>query len=73
MRCRGDSLACALGEGEGALEGRLERLFLEERRRTTIVPHAFGECPVLKLMHAAVIRAADRWRGTPLANPSAGS
>jgi transposase-like protein len=39
----------------------LERLFLEERRRTKIVPHAFGERPVLKLMYAAVIRAADRW------------
>jgi putative transposase len=40
----------------------LERLFLEERRRTKIIPHAFGERPVLKLMYAAVIRAADRWR-----------
>ena len=27
------------------------------------MPHAFGERPVLKLMYAAVIRAADRWRG----------
>jgi transposase-like protein len=41
----------------------LERLVLEERRRTNIIPHAFGERPVLKLMYAAVIRAADRWRG----------
>jgi putative transposase len=41
----------------------LERLFLEERRRTKIIPHAFGERPVLKLMYKAVIRAADRWRG----------
>jgi putative transposase len=41
----------------------LERLFLEERRRTKIIPHAFGERPVLKLMYAAVIRAAERWRG----------
>lgn len=41
----------------------LERLFLEERRRTKIIPHAFGERPVLKLMYAAIIRAADRWRG----------
>jgi transposase-like protein len=44
----------------------LERLFLEERRRTKIIPHAFGERPVLKLMYAAVIRAADRWRGIPI-------
>jgi len=41
----------------------LERLFLEARRRTKVVPHAFGERPVLKLLYAAVIRAADRWRG----------
>ncbi len=41
----------------------LERLFLEERRRTKIIPHAFGERPVLKLMYAAIIRAAERWRG----------
>jgi putative transposase len=41
----------------------LERLFLGERRRTKVIPHAFGERPVLKLMYAAVIRAADRWRG----------
>ncbi len=41
----------------------LERLFGEERRRTKVLPHVFGERPVLKLMYAAVIRAADRWRG----------
>ena len=44
----------------------LERLFLEERRRTKVIPHAFGERPVLKLMYAAVIRAAERWRGLPV-------
>jgi hypothetical protein len=27
-----------------------------------VIPHAFGECAVLKLMHAALIRAAERWR-----------
>jgi hypothetical protein len=26
-------------------------------------PHAFGERAVLKLMYAALIRAAERWRG----------
>jgi transposase-like protein len=41
----------------------LERLFLEERRRTKIIPHAFGERQVIKLMYEAIIRAADRWRG----------
>ena len=41
----------------------LERLFGEERRRTKIIPHAFGERAVLKLMYAALIRAAEHWRG----------
>jgi putative transposase len=40
----------------------LERLFLEERRRTKTIPHAFGERAVLKLMYAALIRASDTWR-----------
>jgi hypothetical protein len=37
--------------------------FGEERRRNKIIPHAFGERVVLKLMHAALIRATERWRG----------
>ena len=41
----------------------LERLFGEERRRFKAVGTMFGERPVLKLMYAAVIRAADTWRG----------
>jgi putative transposase len=41
----------------------LERLFAEERRRLKIIPNGFGEKAVLKLMFAALIRAADRWRG----------
>jgi transposase-like protein len=41
----------------------LERLFGEERRRLKIVPNAFGEKPVLKLMFASLIRAAENWRG----------
>ena len=40
----------------------LERLFVEERRRMKIIPNAFGEKAVLKLMFAAMTRAADRWR-----------
>jgi putative transposase len=44
----------------------LERLFLQERRRTKIIPQALGERPVLELMYAAVIRAADRGRGIPI-------
>jgi len=41
----------------------LERLFGEERRRMKVVANAFGERPVLKLMYAALIRAAENWRG----------
>jgi len=41
----------------------LERLFLEERRRTRAVGTLFGERPVLKLMYAALIRASGRWNG----------
>ncbi len=40
----------------------LERLFGEERRRTKVIPHAFGERAVLKLMYAALIRASASWR-----------
>jgi putative transposase len=40
----------------------LERLFGEERRRLKIIPNAFGEKPVLKLMFGAMIRAAEHWR-----------
>ena len=40
----------------------LERLFVEERRRLKIIPNAFGEKPVLKLMFGAMIRAAERWQ-----------
>ena len=39
----------------------LERLFGENRRRTKVIPHAFGERPLLKLMYGALIRAAQRW------------
>ena len=40
----------------------LERLFGEERRRTKVIPHAFGERPVLKLMYASLIRASQSWK-----------
>jgi transposase-like protein len=38
----------------------LERLFGEARRRTKVIPHAFGERAVLKLVYAALIRATER-------------
>ncbi len=39
----------------------LERQFVEERRRTKTIPHAFGERAVLKLMYAALIRGSRGW------------
>jgi hypothetical protein len=42
---------------------RDERLFGEERQRPKMIPRAFGERAVLKLMYTALIRAAERWRG----------
>jgi putative transposase len=41
----------------------LERLFGEERRRSKVIPHALGERAALKLMHAALVRAAERRHG----------
>lgn len=40
----------------------LERLVGEERRRMKVIPRAFGERAVLKLMYAALIRASQSWR-----------
>lgn len=44
----------------------LERLFGEERRRTKVIPHAFGERAVMKLMFAALQRASATWRGVTI-------
>ena len=40
----------------------LERMFGEERRRTKVIPHAFGERAVMKQMCAALMRARQGWR-----------
>ena len=40
----------------------LKRLFVEQRRRMKIIPNAWGEKPVLKLMFPARIRAGEKWR-----------
>ena len=44
----------------------LERLFGEERRRTKVIPHAFGERAVMKLMYASLMRASQTWRGVTI-------
>ena len=40
----------------------IERSFVEERRRTKIIPRFFTEKSCLKLVHATLIRAADNWQ-----------
>ena len=50
----------------------LERLFVEERRRLKIIPNAFGERAVLKLMFGALIRAAERWRSVKVTESNVG-
>ena len=37
-------------------------MFGEERRRTKVIPHAFGEKAVMKLTYAALMRARQGWR-----------
>jgi hypothetical protein len=44
----------------------LERLFGEERRRIKVIPHAFSERAVMKLMFAAPQRARATWRGVTI-------
>ena len=41
----------------------MERLFGEERRRSKVIPHAFGERADMNLMYAALLRASESWRG----------
>ena len=42
----------------GASSGCLAR----NARRSKVIPHAFGERAVSKLMYAALVRATERWR-----------
>jgi hypothetical protein len=58
--CRG-ALDITVGDPSRASARRICS-FAQERRRLRIIPNAFGERPVLKLMFGALIRAAERWR-----------
>jgi len=40
----------------------IERSFEEERRRTKIIPRFFDERSCLKLVHATLVRASQRWQ-----------
>lgn len=39
-----------------------ERSFVEERRRSKVIPHLFDERSCLKLVFATLVRASERWR-----------
>jgi len=61
---------CRAPTGGSFATNLLERLFGEERRRTKVIPHAFGERAVLKLMYAALIRASQGWRRVVISDTS---
>jgi transposase-like protein len=44
----------------------IERSFLEERRRTKIIPRFFDERSCVKLVYATLVRASQRWRRIPM-------
>jgi transposase-like protein len=69
MACLRDDLAASLNHLKLPARLRplvrssngLERLFEEERRRSKIIPHFFGEKPCLKLMFGVLDRVSGRW------------
>ncbi len=47
----------------------IERSFLEERRRTKIIPRFFDERSCLKLVYATLVRASLRWQRIRFTDP----
>ena len=39
----------------------VERAFVEERRRTKVIPHLWGEGSLVNLVFGVLIRVSDRW------------
>ena len=39
----------------------VERSFVEERRRTKVIPHLWGEADLTKLVFSVLIRLSERW------------
>ena len=40
----------------------IERSFVEEKRRTKVIPQHINERGVIKLVYGVLIRAAERWQ-----------
>jgi transposase-like protein len=39
----------------------VERAFVEERRRTKVIPHLWTEGSLVQLVYGVLIRVSDRW------------
>ena len=39
----------------------MERAFVEERRRTKVIPHLFAEGSLVNLVFGVLIRVSERW------------
>jgi transposase-like protein len=46
----------------------LERSFVEERRRTKVIPRLLDERSAMKLVLATLIRVSERWQRLPVSN-----
>lgn len=46
----------------------LERSFVEERRRTKVIPRLLDERSAMKLVFATLIRVSDRWQRLPVSD-----
>jgi transposase-like protein len=46
----------------------LERSFVEERRRTKVIPRLLDERAAMKLVFATLIRVSDRWQRLPVSD-----
>jgi putative transposase len=45
----------------GRTSNLVERAFVEERRRTKVIPHLWGEQSLVNLVFGVLIRVSDRW------------
>jgi transposase-like protein len=45
----------------------LERAFVEQKRRTKIIPRFFDEKSCLKLVYATMVRVSQKWRRVKMA------
>lgn len=74
VKCFCDDLEACLVHMKYPLEHRkyirttntLERAFLEEKRRTKVIPHHVNERGALKLVYGTLIRASKRWQNVAM-------